>query len=92
MSGGNSDQPDIDEIEAWFAAVAEGRVSRDSADRWAGQWLAEDALEWDELSWWALDLLHGIDLRPGPDEPYLHSSAQVRGWLDELRRRRGSPS
>ncbi|MFK0256023.1 hypothetical protein [Streptomyces sp. NPDC090445] len=86
MSGG--DQPDLDEIEAWFADVVEGRVSRDAADRWAGRWYNDDGLGWDDLSWWALGLLYGIDLKPGPEEPYLHDDEQVCGWLEELRRRR----
>ncbi|MGW6984019.1 hypothetical protein ACWGE1_32025 [Streptomyces sp. NPDC054932] len=86
MSGGG--QPDLDEIEARFAAVVEGRVSRDAADRWAQRWVVDDTREWDELSWWALGLLYGIDLRVGPEEPYLHDDEQVRGWLEELRRRR----
>ncbi|MFD3542222.1 hypothetical protein ACFWUQ_22410 [Streptomyces sp. NPDC058662] len=81
-------QPELDEIEAWFVAVVEGRVSRDAADRWAGRWVDDDALDWDEVSWWALRLLYGIDLRPGPGEPYLHDDGQVGGWLEELRRRR----
>ncbi|WP_141662916.1 hypothetical protein [Streptomyces sp. Wb2n-11] len=55
MSGG--DQPNADEIEAWFAGVAEGRVSRDAADRWAGRWYGDDELEWGGLSRWALGLL-----------------------------------
>lgn len=79
MSGAG--QPDLDEIEACFAGVVEGRVSRDAADRWAGRWYTDDALEWDELSLWALR-------RPGPEEPYLYDDEQVRGWLEELRRRR----
>ncbi|MFE5720491.1 hypothetical protein [Streptomyces erythrochromogenes] len=86
MSGG--DQPDLDGIESCFAAVVEGRVSRDAADRWAARWVLDDNLEWDELSWWALELLHGIDLRHGQEEPYLHDDEQVRRWLEELRRRR----
>ncbi|MFG3228192.1 hypothetical protein ACGF07_25875 [Kitasatospora sp. NPDC048194] len=86
MSG--RDQPDLDEIELWLSAVAEGCVSRESADRWAGRWFLDDELEWDDLSLWALALLHGIDLRPGPEEPYLHDDEQVREWLEELRRRR----
>ncbi|WP_229928798.1 hypothetical protein [Kitasatospora xanthocidica] len=87
-------QPGPEEIEWWFAAVADGRVSRDAADRWAGRWLHDDELWWDELSLWALDLLHGIDLPAGPDGPdgpggpYLHDEAQVREWLAEFRRRR----
>ncbi|MFI6088183.1 hypothetical protein [Streptomyces sp. NPDC051218] len=88
MSGAG--QPDLDKIEACFAGVVEGRVSRDAADRWAGRWYADDTLEWDELSLWALRLLYGIDLRSGPEEPYLYDDDQVRGWLEELRRRRAS--
>ncbi|MEV7074426.1 hypothetical protein [Streptomyces sp. NPDC093990] len=86
MSGDG--RPDLDAIEACFAAVVEGRVSRDAADRWAERWVVDDTLDWDELSWWALGLLYGIDLRVGPEEPYVHDDAQVRGWLEELRRRR----
>ncbi|MDT9684555.1 hypothetical protein RND61_21210 [Streptomyces sp. TRM76323] len=88
MSGDR--RPDPDEVEACLAAVVEGRVSREAADRWAGRRVADDALAWDEPSWWALGLLHGIDLRPGPGEPYLHDDEQVRGWLEELRRRRAA--
>ncbi|MER7768245.1 hypothetical protein [Kitasatospora sp. NPDC096140] len=86
---GSAEQPGLDEIERWFAAVADGRVSRDEADRWAGRWFLDDELRWDELSLWALGLLYGIDLPAGPGGPYLHDDAQVRGWLAELRRRRG---
>lgn len=82
------DQPDLDEIESCFAAVVEGRASRNTADRWAAGWVIDDTLVWDELSWWALRLLHGIDVRSGPGEPYLHDDEQVRGWLEELRWRR----
>ncbi|WP_051830828.1 MULTISPECIES: hypothetical protein [Streptomyces] len=82
-------QPDLDEIERWFAAVADGRVSREEADRWAGRWLLDDELGWDELSLWALGLLYGIDLPVAPGGPYLHGEAQVREWLAQLRRRRG---
>ncbi|WP_405450496.1 hypothetical protein [Streptomyces erythrochromogenes] len=83
-------QPGPDEIDACFAAVAEGRTSRDAADRWAARWVVDTTLEWDDLSWWALQLLHGIDLRPGPEEPYLHDDEQVREWLAEFRRRRAA--
>ncbi|MFF7993733.1 hypothetical protein ACFZDG_28585 [Kitasatospora xanthocidica] len=82
-------QPGPEEIEWWLAAVADGRVSRDAADRWAGRWLLDDELRWDELSLWALGLLFGIDLPAGPGGPYLHDEAQVREWLAEFRRRRG---
>ncbi|MEV5885963.1 hypothetical protein AB0L74_25135 [Streptomyces sp. NPDC052020] len=86
MSGDR--RPDLDDMEACLAAVVEGRVSRDAADRWAERWVVDSTLAWDELSWWALGLLYGIDLRPGPGEPYLHDDEQVRQWLEELRRRR----
>ncbi|MFD8751486.1 hypothetical protein ACFV0O_10990 [Kitasatospora sp. NPDC059577] len=85
---GGAGQPGPDEIEWWFAAVADGRVSRDAADRWAGRWYLDDELHWDEPSLRALSRLYGIDLRSGPGEPYLHDEAQVREWLAEFRRRR----
>nr|BFD91410.1 hypothetical protein KitaXyl93_27700 [Kitasatospora sp. Xyl93] len=84
-----TDQPGPGDIERWFEAVADGRASRDEADRWAARWFLDDDLRWDEVSLWALDLLHGIDLRAGPGGPYLHDEGQVREWLAELRRRRG---
>ncbi|MGE7435487.1 hypothetical protein [Kitasatospora sp. NPDC001175] len=92
---GAGGRPDLDEIEARFTALVEGRLSRDEADRWAGRWLADDGLVWDELSYWALDLLHGIDLPAGPDGGHLHGDGQLRCWLAEFRVRRGgsdSPS
>ncbi|MEV7772589.1 hypothetical protein [Kitasatospora sp. NPDC086791] len=85
---GSDVQPGPDEIEWWFAAVADGRVSRDEADRWAGRWFLDDGLDWDDPSLRALGRLYGIDLRAGPGEPYLHDEAQVREWLAEFRRRR----
>jgi hypothetical protein len=85
-----SHQPGLDEIEACFVAVLEGRMSRDGADRWAGHWSAADDLVWDEVSWWALGRLHGIDLPAGPSGDFLHDDAQVRAWLVELRDRRGA--
>ncbi|MEU9042770.1 MULTISPECIES: hypothetical protein [unclassified Kitasatospora] len=64
-------------------------MSRDAADRWAGLRLLDDEVRWGDVSLWALDLLHGIDLRAAPDGPYLHDETQVREWPAELRRRRG---
>ncbi|MFD8869394.1 hypothetical protein ACFV1F_34570 [Streptomyces sp. NPDC059590] len=87
---GVSGQPDLDEIEKRFVAVVEGRLSRDEADRWTGRWVADDRLDWDDLAWWALNLLHGIDLPAGPGGGYLHDNRQVRRWLDEFRRRRAA--
>lgn len=85
-----SGQPGLDEVEAFFEAVVAGSVSRDEADRWAGSWVGDDSLVWDELTGWALNLLHGIDLPAGPGEGYLHDDDQIREWLRELRRRRAS--
>ncbi|WP_432844773.1 hypothetical protein ACQPXB_26230 [Amycolatopsis sp. CA-161197] len=81
-------QPNSAEIEAHFLALLDGRMTRDAVDRWAGRWLTDDALSWDELSLWALGLLYGIDLRDGPGGAYLHDDEQVQGRLTELRSRR----
>ncbi|WP_326566212.1 hypothetical protein VSH64_30585 [Amycolatopsis rhabdoformis] len=83
-------QPNLDEIEAHFVALLDGRMTRDAVDRWARHWRTDASLSWDPLSLWALDLLFGIDLRPGPGEPYLHDDSQVQDWLVELRTRRAS--
>jgi len=85
-------QPTLDEIEARFAALAGGRLTRDEADRWAARWVADDELEWDDLSWWALCLLYGIDLPADDSGTWLFDDEQVRGWLAELRKRRASSS
>jgi hypothetical protein len=37
-----------------------------------------------------LNLLYGIDLPDRPVDSYLHDDQQVRGWLEELRRRRAA--
>ncbi|MEU8527754.1 hypothetical protein AB0C77_19505 [Streptomyces sp. NPDC048629] len=81
-----SHQPTLDEIEGRFVALVEGRLTRDEADRWAGAWVADDTLVWDDISWWALNLLHGIDLPADENGAYLHDDEQLRTWLAELRR------
>ncbi|MFJ3610619.1 MULTISPECIES: hypothetical protein [Streptomyces] len=81
--------PALDEIEECFVSLVEGRVSRDAADRWAERWVREDGVGWDEVSWWALNRLYGVDLPAGDGAGYLHDDEQVRSWLGELRRRRG---
>ncbi|MFF5108277.1 hypothetical protein [Streptosporangium sp. NPDC000509] len=86
MSG--DEQPGLNEIEQCFVAVLDGRMSRDEADRWACRWVVDDYLVWDDLEWWALRLLYGIDLAHGPDGDFLHGDEQVREWLEELQRRR----
>ncbi|MFE7601994.1 hypothetical protein [Streptomyces sp. NPDC057494] len=83
-----SPQPTLDEIEACFVAVVEGRLTRDEADRWAGRWVADDGLVWGDISWWALNLLHGIDLPADESGAYLHDDEQLGAWLAELRNRR----
>lgn len=71
-------------------AVVEGRLSRDAADRWAARWVMDDDLVWDDVAWWALNLLFGSDLPQDRCGGHLHDDAQVREWLDELRRRRSA--
>jgi hypothetical protein len=81
-------QPTLDEVEDCFVSLIEGRLTRDEADRWAARWVADDQLVWDEVSWWALNLLSGIDLPGDEGGGYLHDDEQVRGWLAKLRKRR----
>lgn len=80
-------QPTLDDIEERFVALLDGRLSRDHVDRWAGRWVTDDRLVWDELAWWALNLLYGVDLPAGPTGSYLHDDEQLRAWLHELRLR-----
>ncbi|MEV7449379.1 hypothetical protein, partial [Streptomyces nigra] len=81
-------QPTRDEIEERFVRLVAGRLPRDEADRWAARWVMEDGIVWDDLSWWALNRLHGVDLPAGEGGSYLHDDEQVRMWLTELRTRR----
>ncbi|MEW2498296.1 hypothetical protein AB0942_32885 [Streptomyces nodosus] len=60
-----SSQPTLDEIEDRFVELVVGRLSRDEADRWAARWVMEDGIVWDDLSWWALNCLCGVDLPAG---------------------------
>jgi hypothetical protein len=85
---GTSEQPGLDEVEGRFVAILNGDLSRDEADRWAWRWMANENLVWDDVTWWALDLLHGIDLPAGPGGGFLHDDEQVDEWLQELRQRR----
>ena len=70
-------------------AVLAGTRTRDETDQWAAQWhgSAADYLVTDEVTWWALGLLHGIDL-PDPDGRFLHDDDQLAQWLEEFRRSR----
>ncbi|MFD3843714.1 hypothetical protein ACFWWC_47120 [Streptomyces sp. NPDC058642] len=81
-------QPTLDEIQQRFIELVAGRLSRDEADSWAARWVMEDGIVWDDLSWWALNRLYGIDLPEGEQGVYLHDDEQVRAWLAELRKRR----
>ncbi|NBE82987.1 hypothetical protein [Micromonospora rubida] len=82
--------PSHADLEARFAAILSGRQSHDEVDRWATRTMLDlEGIEVDEAVSWALGILAGIDLRHGPDEPYLHDGAQVRGWLTEFRERCG---
>jgi hypothetical protein len=80
--------PTREEIDEWFTAILAGARTRDEADRWAAQWYGRSAdyLVTDEVAWWALGLLHGIDLQ-GLDGGFLHDDEQVEQWLEEFRRR-----
>ncbi len=79
--------PSRADVEGWFAALLSGAASRDAVDRCAAAVVLDDVDVQDDVVWWALELLHGIDLRHGPDEPYLHDEAQIADWLEEFRDR-----
>ena len=81
-------QPTLDEIEDRFVELVAGRLPRGEADSWAARWVMEGGIVWDELSWWALNCLYGIDLPASDGGGYLHDDEQVRQWLAELRKRR----
>ncbi|WP_218061678.1 hypothetical protein [Planobispora rosea] len=49
------EQPGLDEIEQCFIAVLDGRMSRDEADRWAGRWVADDDLVWNDVARWGTE-------------------------------------
>ncbi|MEU4422051.1 hypothetical protein AB0F81_15610 [Actinoplanes sp. NPDC024001] len=76
------------EVEGWFTAVLAGTRTRDEADRWAAQWhgTPADRLFTDDVTWWALGHLHGIDLQD-QDGRFLHDDEQVAQWLEEFRHR-----
>ena len=80
--------PSRADIEARFIALLDGSQSRAEVDRWAGRTMAaldSAGVEVDEEVWRALGILYGIDLRDGPEKPYLHDDEQIRGWLTEFR-------
>ncbi|MGW1728926.1 hypothetical protein ACWCQK_39455 [Streptomyces sp. NPDC002306] len=83
-----SRQPTLDEIEENFVALIQGHLSREEADHWAARWVADEGLHWDDISWWALSLLHGVDLPADKGGAYLHDDEQLGAWLAELRTRR----
>jgi len=80
--------PTRSEVQHRFEAVLDQSESRDQVDRWAARWVAADESGvTDEHVWWGLTILHGIDLRHGPDGPYLHDEGQIAAWLAEFRTR-----
>jgi hypothetical protein len=85
--------PTRKEIDEWFTAVLAGTRTRDEVDRWAARWHTTPAgdLVTDEVTWWALERLHGIDL-PDASGRFLHDDDQVKQWLVQYRDRCRAPS
>lgn len=80
-------EPSRSQVADVFAAVLGGSMSRAEASRWAAPWVgAVDSGVGDTAVWKALKLLGGIDLRHGPDEPYLHDDEQIESWRSDLLR------
>ena len=78
--------PTFDEVEEKLRALVSGRISRDEADRWAGQWVYDpETPQMPDALWTALLRLAGCDLRDGKDGAYLHSASEFQDWLRELK-------
>lgn len=82
--------PSRRDIEQKFTGLLDGSLNRAAVDRWAAQWVAGqgDPGIRDDVVWWALTILCGIDLTHGQDQPYLHDDEQIAGWLEDFRRGR----
>jgi hypothetical protein len=77
--------PTLPEVEAMLTALIAGRISREEANQWAGQWVyASESSQMPSAVWNALLHLAGCDLRHGPAEEYLHPVEQFEEWLEEL--------
>jgi hypothetical protein len=74
--------PTFPEVEAKLTALTAGRISREEADWWAGEWVyASESREMLAAVWNALLHLAGCDLRHGPGDEYLHAVEQFEsGW------------
>ena len=81
--------PTARQIEAAFTSLIAGESSREETERWASRWLASPAASrMPPVIWWALsDVLCGIDLRHGPEQPYLFDESQILDWFVEFQRR-----
>lgn len=75
------------ELDAWFTGLVDGSQTRDAAVRWSVTWLHLPAAIYDEVIWWAIGLLCGIDLKSGPDRSLIHDDDQVRQRQLKFRRR-----
>ena len=78
--------PTFHEVDEKLSALIAGRISREDADGWAGQWVySAEPPEMPAAIWKALGRLAGCDLRYGPEAAYLHSAEQFEEWLQEFR-------
>ncbi|PPK69729.1 hypothetical protein V5P93_006629 [Actinokineospora auranticolor] len=87
MTGSTARSDLLDEVERHWAALLDGRLTRDEVDRWAARWHTDDRAAPEPLAVWALDLLHGVDL-PDLDGGFLFADEQVADWFAEFRRLR----
>jgi hypothetical protein len=76
--------PTRGEVERQLLDLAEGRVTRETAADWAGQWVYADARVDDGVVWDALVTLTGADMI-STDRPYLYDADDFRHWLERLR-------
>ncbi|MFI6098690.1 hypothetical protein ACIA8G_24295 [Lentzea sp. NPDC051213] len=81
----NSTGPSGADVELQFVRLLKGEASRDEVDRWAATQMADDVDIADDAVTTAVTRLHGVDLRHGPDMPYLHDDEQIAEWLADFR-------
>lgn len=82
-------QPSRSEVLGKLLKLAAGRITREQASSWAGQWLIHDGASGAEVqvsdfpAWETLMALQGADLFGG-DRPYLYGENDFTSWAESL--------
>jgi len=73
-----------DEVFSWLQRLAEGKVTREEAATWAGQFLLEDAMPDEPNLFAAIRDLAAADTG-APDRDYLFGPEDFEAWLHRFR-------